>query len=225
MNLLALETSSDACSAALESDGEVTERYAVEPRRHRELLLPFIAELMWERSLEFGRLDGIALGNGPGSFIGMRIAASVAQGLAFAGGVNLLPISSLAAVAAEAAADGARRVLVAQDARMGQAYVAEFVSGAEGDLRQAQPAALWDLAACRDWPIAAGSVVAGAAWTRHPHLRDAAFEAGAHVSAAEHPRARHLLPLAAAAFLQGAHVRAEELSPEYVREEVAKPPA
>lgn len=224
MNLLALETSSDACSAALESNGELTERHVVEPRRHRELLLPFVHALMQERGLEFASLDGIVLGNGPGSFIGMRIAASVAQGLVFGTGARLLPVSSLAAVAAEAAADGAERVLVAQDARMGQAYVAEFRCAIDGVPRQTRPTALWDIAACQDWPIAAGAIVAGAVWSRDQRLRDAAAAAGAHVSDTAYPRARHLLPLGADMLSQNAHVSAAELVPEYVREEVATPP-
>ena len=69
-------------------------------------------------------LDAIVLGNGPGSFIGMRIAASVAQGLAYGAGLNIVPVSSLAAVAAEVMAEtGADRVIVAQDAHMNEVYL------------------------------------------------------------------------------------------------------
>ncbi len=226
MNLLALETSSDACSAALESGGEIIERHVVEPRRHRELLLPFVAALMRERGLDYGSLDGIVLGNGPGSFIGMRIAASVAQGLAFGSSAKLLPVSSLAAIAAEVTADGAsQRVLVAQDARMGQAYVAEFERGADQVLRQTRATSLWNIAAAADWPVAAGSVLAGGVWSQHRRLQTMAATTSAQFSDVAHPRARYLIELGAELLRQDAGVPAEKLRPEYVRDEVATPPA
>ena len=226
MKLLALETSSNACSAALMTDGEVLERHVVEPRRHRELLLPFAAALLSERDVGYADLDGIVLGNGPGSFIGMRIAASVAQGLAFAGGAKLLPVSSLAAVAAEVTADGARRrVLVAQDARKGQAYVAEFARDANGVLVQTRATSLWDIGTAADWPIDAGSVLAGGAWSQHPELAQIAETRAAEFSGIECPRARHLLPLGADLLRRDGDVPAEELQPEYVRDEVAARPS
>lgn len=130
MKLLALDTSSVACSAALQLGETIVERHEERPREHTRILLPMVRELLAEGGISLGELDGIVLGNGPGSFIGMRIAAAVAQGLAFGAGLKVLPVSSLAAVAAEVFATGdAGEVLVAQDARMGEVYLGAFGRG------------------------------------------------------------------------------------------------
>ncbi len=101
MNLLAIDTSSDACSVALQSGDEINEQFVVQPKEHTNILIPMIKDLLYDAGVDMQELDAIVLGNGPGSFIGMRIAASVAQGLAFASGLKIVPVSSMAAVAAE----------------------------------------------------------------------------------------------------------------------------
>ena len=83
MKLLALDTSSVACSVALQIGDDVVERHEEQPREHTRLLMPMIESLLADAGVVLSDLDAIVLGNGPGSFIGMRIAASVAQGLAF----------------------------------------------------------------------------------------------------------------------------------------------
>ena len=107
MKLLAIDTSSHACSVALRIGDAVTEDHTVEPREHTRILVPMISALLEEGGIAAADLDAIVLGNGPGSFIGMRIGASVAQGLCHGAGIKLIPVSSLAAVAAEVFA-GAR---------------------------------------------------------------------------------------------------------------------
>jgi len=87
MNLLALDTSSNACSVALQVGKNVTLSHVVKPREHTTILLPMIENILHDAGMNLTDLDGIVLGNGPGSFIGMRIAASVAQGMAY--GANL----------------------------------------------------------------------------------------------------------------------------------------
>ena len=127
MNILAIETGTDACSCALRYAGEIIARGAVEPRRHTELLLPMIDSVLEEAGVGLGRLDAIAFGRGPGSFTGLRIACAVAQGLAFGANRPLVAVSTLQTVAAGMhRASGARRVLVALDARMGEVYWGGF---------------------------------------------------------------------------------------------------
>lgn len=123
MNILALETSSEWCSAALWLDGRVLAREELAGQRHSELILSMIDTLLREAGVALAACDAIAFGAGPGSFTGLRIACGVAQGLGFAAGLPLVGVSTLLALAQ---ASGAERVLSCLDARMGEIYCAAF---------------------------------------------------------------------------------------------------
>ena len=100
LRMLAIDTSTEACSAALLwSDGEMRQRFVVTERGHADLILPMIDELLAEAGCKLKDLDGLAFGRGPGGFTGLRIAAGVIQGLAYGAGLRVAPVSSLAAVA------------------------------------------------------------------------------------------------------------------------------
>jgi tRNA threonylcarbamoyladenosine biosynthesis protein TsaB len=225
MRLLALDTTTEACSVALLNGEAVAERHSVEPRAHTRILLPMIRQLLGEAGLGPGELDAVVLGNGPGSFIGMRISASVAQGLCFAAGLPLVPVSSLAAVAAELMErDGIKKVAVAQDARMGEVYFATYRRDDRG-----LPAALNAEAIV---PVGrpgilqgTGWIAAGGGWKRYPQLADGCATAISNFSALEHPRARFLLGIGAAAIADGQSIDAEQLQPAYLRVKVAEPMA
>jgi len=123
MKLLAIETATEACSAALLIDGEVTERYRVEARRHSELILPMMQSLLAEAELSLSQLDAMAFGRGPGGFTGVRIASGVVQGAAFAMDLPVVPISTLAALAQRGVREHQEgRLLCAFDARMNEVY-------------------------------------------------------------------------------------------------------
>ncbi len=140
MKLLALDTSAEACSAALHLDGALIQHLEPTPRRHGELILPMLEGLLAQAGLGLRALDGVAFGRGPGSFTGVRIAVAVAQGLAFGAGVPTLPVSTLAALAqGEYRRAGRRRLLAALDARMGEVYWGAFEVGAEGLVRPCGP--------------------------------------------------------------------------------------
>ena len=127
MNLLALDTSGDACSAALVQDGGIRQRLETAPRRHGELILPMLDGLLVETGIGLHDLDAVAFGRGPGSFTGVRIAVAVAQGIAFGAGLPTAPVSTLAALAqGEYRRSGRRRVLAALDARIGEVYWGAF---------------------------------------------------------------------------------------------------
>jgi tRNA threonylcarbamoyladenosine biosynthesis protein TsaB len=225
MKLLALDTSSDACSVAVAVDDAIVERHAVEPKQHTRLLLPMIDEVLRDAGVVLDDLDAIVLGNGPGSFIGLRIAASVAQGLAFGAGLKIVPVSSLAAIAAQAIVeDNASLVAVAQDARMSEVYLGLYVEGAGGapelnDTESIQSASEVVLPASGDEDDH-GWLAAGAGWQRYPQL----FAANQHricgVSQINLPRARFLLGPAAVCDAIEPH----KLEPAYLRKEVATAP-
>lgn len=123
VRILALETSSEHCSCALWHDSTVIDSVAHAGQRHSSLLLPMATALMAQADTSFAMLDAIAFGAGPGSFTGVRIACSVAQGLAFARDLPLLPVVTLEALAHAA---GAKRVIACIDARMGELYLAAY---------------------------------------------------------------------------------------------------
>lgn len=127
MKLLGIETSSNVGSVALRVDGEVRAREMASPREQTEQLLRLVDESLAAAGLGLADLDGIVFGRGPGSFTGLRVAAAVAQGLALASGVPLLPVSSLQCLAQTAfRTEQAARSLVCVDARMGEVYWGEF---------------------------------------------------------------------------------------------------
>lgn len=132
MNILAFDTSSPACSAALyfesaNADGMTLVKHEHAPMQHTSIILPMIQSLLDQAGLKMPELNAIAFGCGPGSFTGIRIAASIAQGLAYANSLPVIPVSSLAA-AAQAAhiKHGWEWLLTAVDARMRQIYWAGY---------------------------------------------------------------------------------------------------
>ena len=129
MKLLAIETCTEACSAAVYVDGEVVERYQIAARQHNELILPMAEQVLAEVQISLSQLDGLAFGCGPGAFTGVRICVAVSQGIAFAHDLPLLGISSLVNLAAQAPAtgQGEQQVFAAIDARMGEIYYGHYL--------------------------------------------------------------------------------------------------
>ncbi|WP_110678958.1 tRNA (adenosine(37)-N6)-threonylcarbamoyltransferase complex dimerization subunit type 1 TsaB [Salinicola sp. RZ23] len=125
--LLALDASSTACSCALWRDDDLIHRFEIAPREHTRRLLPMIDELLAEADLDLAALDAIAYGHGPGSFTGLRIAAGIAQGLAYGAELPLMGVSTLEALALAAHRKWhARHVIAALDARMDEIYVGAY---------------------------------------------------------------------------------------------------
>lgn len=225
--MLAIETSSEACSLALSVDGEVRTREYHEPRRHAELLLPAVRELLAEGGLELSGLDAIAFGCGPGSFTSLRIGIGAVQGLAWGAELGVVPISSLAALAQGAAdrehAAAGTPILAAVDARMSEVFHGAFAVGASG-LVEAQSEEQVSPPGAVEVSSAAQMIGAGNGFERYPELGRIG-ETFASVHADLWPSAVQVIALARAWLESEDPLPAHAAQPVYVRNHVADKPA
>ena len=219
MNLLAIETATEACSVALLSGERLVERSEVAPRRHAELLLPMCDAVLAEAGIAPGGLDAIAVGRGPGAFTGVRLAVSAAQGMALALGIPVVPISSLAALAMQAPRDGAD-VLAVIDARMGEVYAGVFrrVDGrvrlvGEETVGRADALVLSDATALN---------VIGTGWSSYRDALAAVLARPPRWAEGErYPQAADIARLAAPIAAAGGGIAADQVLPVYLRDKVA----
>jgi tRNA threonylcarbamoyladenosine biosynthesis protein TsaB len=227
VKLLALDTSSVACSVALQIDDDVVERHEEQPREHTRLLMPMIESLLADAGASLSDLDAIVLGNGPGSFIGMRIAASVAQGLAFGASLQIVPVSSMAAVAARVIAEhDAGEVIVAQDAHMQEVYLGIYRPDRDGNPDAISSERLHGLSAIAELDTSPNPsrFGAGYGWQRYPELLVANRDRVTNVVDILHPHASDLLGLATIALEKGGAIEPQDISPAYLRQKVAEKP-
>ncbi|MGH8655673.1 MAG: tRNA (adenosine(37)-N6)-threonylcarbamoyltransferase complex dimerization subunit type 1 TsaB [Gammaproteobacteria bacterium] len=223
MKLLALDTSTEACSVALDIEGQVFTRFELAPRRHAEIILPMIEQLLSEAGLRVQQLDAIAFGRGPGAFTGLRIACGVTQGIAFAADLPVVPVSTLAALAQGGyRATAHEKIIAAIDARMGEVYWGLFQL-TQGGLMQAASeeriSAFGNLELPKGDDLWAGI---GSGWgtavTPAAQIQRRVRDVKPEVL----PHAKDILSLAKPAYLQGAYVSAVQAMPTYLRNKVVK---
>lgn len=161
MRILAIDTTTEACSAALQ-DGDAVIARAEEPGRgHAERILVLVQAVLAEAGVALGALDGIAACVGPGAFTGVRICVAVAQGLAFGAGLPVVAVTSLEALAFARMLRGASPVLACLDARMAEVYWGCYAADADRGIRELTGAAV-GLPATVELPVAAAD--AGHTW-------------------------------------------------------------
>lgn len=224
MNLLAIETATEACSVALLQGGAVIERFEIAPRRHAELVLPWADALLAEAGITRSQLDAIAVGIGPGAFTGVRLAVAMGQGLALALERPLIGISTLQVLAAGArGAQPGDGVFACIDARMGEVYAGAFRIHRDG---QPEPTEAPQLGA----PGAVRIPDDSYGWARGTGLAAGQGEVGQRLQAQAWrlepgalPSAADLARLAARAHALGAYpALPEDVQPLYLREKVAQ---
>lgn len=220
MNLLALDTSTEQMSIAVQRAGVATpwQHSAAGGAHSSTHLIPEIQQLLAQADLSFAQLDAIVFGAGPGSFTGLRTACSVAQGLAFGANVPVLPVDTLLAVAEEARwqLSGASGLVVTSllDARMDELYTASYIF--ESDVcRQIKGCSLIkpESLGWNGVGVLAGNGFAayGARLPDGPGLRLLAL-----------PTATAMLRLAPALLAAGGAVPAAQALPTYIRDKVAQ---
>lgn len=217
LKLLALDTSTEYCSAALWLDGDTYFDGCHAGQRHSQLLLPMIDALLARSRVKLADLDALAFGEGPGSFTGLRIACGVVQGLAMACDLPVVGVSTLLAIAQAA---GAAQALCCLDARMHEVYAAAYRR--EGDEWRTvfgpglyAPAELpqlpgGDWTGCGSGFEAYGDTLRAVCGERIAAERSDLF-----------PHAREIAVLGAAVFVRGGGKPAEEALPLYLRNKVA----
>jgi tRNA threonylcarbamoyladenosine biosynthesis protein TsaB len=219
--VLAFDTATDACSVALARGGEIVESSETVGHAHSERLLPMIDALLAQCGLRLADCDAIAFGAGPGSFTGLRIACSVAQGLAWGAGKRVIPVGNLAALARRVfdSHPAARRVVAAVDARMREAYWAVYERRESVCVEVAPPAlgAAVELGALFDrW---SPDAVAGDALSAFPELAE--HVAGWARLPALRASAAPIAALALDAWRAGRMLAPRDAAPLYVRDRVA----
>lgn len=219
MKLLAVETATEACSAALLIDESVYARFELAPRAHAQRILPMIDAVLAEAGLGLGALDAIAFGRGPGSFTGVRIAAGVVQGLAFGADLPVVPVSTLLALAEGAhRRSGAQQVAAAIDARMDEVYWACF-SREAGDWQERVAEAVVKPGEIVV-PEGAGWYGAGSGWESYAESLSSRFGDRLHAIENACPDARDIAVLGGAAAERGEALPAEAALPVYLRDKV-----
>ena len=217
MNLLALETATESCSVALRAGKNNFQKKVVAAQKHTTLLLPMIGELLSEAGLRRSDLDAVAFGQGPGSFTGVRLATSIAQGIGLALDVPLIPVSTLATLAQ---GQKHEKVYAALDARRNQIYCALYARD-HGNRMTLQGSEQVIDPGHAPLPPSSGWFGTGTGWKTYP--RELAEKLSPYlldIVPHSFPEAVAMLELACGLAEKGHFVRPELATPVYLRERI-----
>ena len=234
MKLLAVETSTEACSAALYIDGIVNERFELAPKEHTKLILPMIDSLMSDAGLKPQQLDALAFSCGPGSFTGVRIATGVIQGIALGADLPVVPVSTLAAIAQDFFDNNSFQktanshpqhnfnvAFTAMDARMGEIFWGVYRRDAQGFAELIGKESVTPATEV-EFPDLIG-VGVGSGWgVYRQELKTRLAGRASYCEIDNLPRAAAIARLGVRGFEQGLAVAVEQAMPVYLRDKVAK---
>lgn len=219
VNLLAIDTSGASCSAALIYNQEVFSEFTLMERQQANQILPMIDRLLMQAKVSLNQLDALAFSCGPGSFTGIRLAASVIQGLAYACNLPVVAISTLQILAQGAyRALDAKNVLVAIDARMDEVYWGAYQLASDGLMhsssmdQRCKPALIEPLSLCDNW------LGIGDGWQTYAELLRTRISGYIEINANCYPDAKDLAILATTEFLAGNLLKPENALPTYFHE-------
>lgn len=219
-NILAIETATSSCSVALTYAGRVFTRNQVGNNIHSNVLLDMVSEVLVEAQTTAQKIQAVAVGQGPGSFTGLRIGIGVAQGIAYGVNAPMIGVSSLDALANQASEKG--RVIAGIDARMGEVYWCEYLKSGgdvqrQGDLKVSAPSEIVSE------NLSSQVQLVGNAWSEYQgQLGEQLLKNSTVVDTEIYPAAESLLLLAQHAYQRGDLINAIDFAPEYVRNDVAK---
>jgi tRNA threonylcarbamoyladenosine biosynthesis protein TsaB len=217
VKLLALESSTELLTAALFFDGRIVERESARGVPHSEIALPLVRALLHEQGVTLADLDVIAFGAGPGAFTGLRLACSVAQGLAVGAGLPVIGIGSLEALAL---GEGDGLIYTCTDARMNEAYCAAF--RVRGEVVETVLGPVVTVPEGAPVPPGQGWLGCGSGFAAYgDRLRMRLTDCLAAIQDQARPRAGAVARLAAQRFARGEAVDAAMAAPLYVRDKIA----
>lgn len=225
--LLALDTSTEACSVALLHKGKITHLDELAQRTHTKRILPMVDEILSQSGIALNQVDALVFGRGPGSFTGVRVGAGIAQGLALGADLPVIPISNLTTMAQQAYEQyGSTQVLCAIDARMNEVYFSQLKA------EQVR----WDSHQFLQWnEVVAEQVCSpqqalalaqaeqgewykvGSGWAAYETLTEINWAKDSDIIL---PSAKAMLPLALPYYWQKQWISAVEIEPVYLRNEV-----
>ncbi len=222
MKILAVDASTEACSAAVYVNGEIVERLTLAPRKHIELLMPMTKEVVEAAEIELNELHGLAFSVGPGSFAGLRIACGFVQGLGAGLNIPIVPVSTLAALAYPVLEENPEAMVMPMlDAKMNEVYWAIYALDQDGELIIIEEDQVDSLAnvyqklAERELSLLA----VGDGWALDP---DALSTLNATLIEDRHyPRAGDIALLAKKDLAKGLGLYADQIAPVYLRHNIA----
>jgi len=219
--ILAIDTVTEGCSAALWIEGEVVEQFEETPRGHTQRILPMVDQLLSEAGCSLKELDAIAYDRGPGSFTGLRITAGMVQGLAYGADLPVVAVSSLAALAyAQFQQDQSSTVLAAIDARMGEVYWGAYRIEADGEPVLQGEEVVIAPALCAG--VSGEWVGVGSGWGSYQEALEQRFQGQlSAIHALALPHAAAVASLGVIYLRRGALLSAEQVQPLYLRNNVA----
>ncbi|WP_333969870.1 tRNA (adenosine(37)-N6)-threonylcarbamoyltransferase complex dimerization subunit type 1 TsaB [Alteromonas mediterranea] len=227
MNILAIDTATEACSVALQYNERVITRFEICPQQHSQRLLPMVDDVLKEANVGLSDIELLAFGRGPGSFTGVRIATGMIQGLALGTGLKVAGVSTLEAMAREAATksmDKDALIAVASDARMDEVYFAVYSQTDKGvTLRLDEQVCPPEVAIEQLNALGHGVsvITAGTGWAAYDKLTE--WRSNSAVAMSQEvtlPNAQYMLTLAVTASENGNVSEAVNVEPVYLRDKV-----